>query len=145
MHKKEVIRKRHSNRVYPPKFCSKPDCSEEFVPTDSRQIYCSKQHQIDANNDRRKIVDSYESDFNKGAKNNRKISIKVYNSPEYKSRGFIHYSILKYEGYDFDIFHSIKKDAASGVEVKFCFEYGLLLTNPEKQMFKIVKIESHEI
>ena len=68
MHKKEVIRKRHSNRVYPPRYCSKPDCGEEFVPTDARQIYCSKQHQIDANNDRRKSVNFYELVFNKGAK-----------------------------------------------------------------------------
>ena len=145
MYKKEIIRKRYSNRVYPLKICSKQGCDNGFTPTDARQIYCCRQHQIDSNNDKRRIINSVESGFNKGAKNNRKISIKVSNSPEYKSRGSIHHSILKYEGYDFDIFHSIVKDEDYGVEVKVCYEYGLFLFDPEKQLFKIVKIEADEI
>ncbi len=145
MHKKEVLRKRYSNRVYPPKVCSKQSCDEEFVPTDARQIYCCRQHQIDANNDRRKQIDSFELNFNKGAKNNRKILFQVINSEEYRANGYVHSAVLKYLNYDFDNFHSIYIDEFSGVEVKFCFEYGLYLFDVEKQLFKIVNNDNHEI
>lgn len=145
MNQKKVIRKRHSNREYSPKLCAKPDCGLEFIPTDARQKYCSRQHQIDANNDKRKIVDSYESRFKKGVKSNRQILFQVYNSEEYKTNGHVHSVVLKYLNYDFDNFHSIIIDEFSGVEVKFCFEYGLYLFNVEKQLFKIVKIETYEI
>ena len=145
MHKKEVIKRRHSNRVYPPRYCSKPDCGEEFVPTDSRQIYCSKQHQIDANNDRRKAVNSYELLFNKLVKSNRQTLFQIFNGDEYMTKGCVHATVLKYLNYDFDIFHSIIVDEYSGLEVKFCFEYGLCLVNVEKQLFKIVKNTTHGI
>lgn len=145
MQKKEITRKQYSNRVYPPKICSKQDCNEEFVPTDARQIYCCRQHQIDENNDRRKIVDSYESRFNKVAKSNRQILFQVFNSEEYIENGYVHSVILKYLNYDFDNFHSIIIEEYSGVEVKFCFEYGLYLFNVEKQLFKIVKNDNNEI
>ncbi|MEY4964129.1 MAG: hypothetical protein RLZZ323_1448 [Bacteroidota bacterium] len=145
MRKKEVIRKRHSNRVYPPKFCLKPECNEEFVPTDARQIYCCRQHQIDASNDRRKSVNSYELEFNKAAKNNRQTLFKVSNSDLYRKSGYVHHAVLKYLSYDFDIFHSIIINEDSGVEVKFCFEFGLFLFDVEKNLFKIVKKNTHEI
>lgn len=145
MRTKEVTKKRYSNRVYPPKFCSKPDCNEEFFPTDSRQIYCSRQHQIDTNNDRRKSINSYELKFNKVAKNNSKTLFKIYNSEEYRTTGYVHHAVLKYLSYDFDNFHSIIIDEFSGVEVKFCFEYGLFLFDVEKQLFKIVKNDTYEI
>ncbi len=145
MDKKEIIRKRYSNRVYPPKICSKQDCNEEFIPTDSRQIYCCRQHQIDSNNDKRKIVDSFESIFNKTAKSNKQILFQVFNSDEYIKNGYVHAAVLKYLNFDFDIFHSIIVDEYSGVEVKFCYEFGFCLINVEKQLFKIVKNNNHEI
>ncbi len=145
MQKKEFTRKRYSNRVYPPKICLKQGCVEEFIPTDARQIYCCRQHQIDSNNDKRKIVDSYESRFKKVAKSNKQILIQVFNSEEYRIKGFVHSAVFKYLNYDFDIFHSIIIDEEYGVEVKFCFEYGLHLINVEKQLFKIVKNNNHEI
>ena len=145
MHKKEVIKRRLSNRVYPPRYCSKPDCGEEFVPIDARQIYCSKQHQIDVNNDRRKSVNIHELRFNKVAKNNRKTLFQIYNSEEYRTKGYVHHAVLKYLSFDFDNFHSIIIDEFSGVEVKFCFEYGLFLFDVEKQLFKIIKNTTHGI
>jgi hypothetical protein len=87
MHKKEIKRKRYSNRVYPPKICSKQGCNEEFIPTDARQIYCCRQHQIDSNNDKRKIVDSFESIFNKAARSNKQILFQVFNSHQYVKMG----------------------------------------------------------
>ena len=70
MIKKKTSRQRVSNRTYPPKLCKKPDCNFEFIPTDGRQVYCNAQHRIDSNNDKRKIIDKFESDFNKKARNN---------------------------------------------------------------------------
>ncbi|WP_304196471.1 hypothetical protein [Flavobacterium alvei] len=142
MIKKEFKRTRHSNRVYPPKLCKKPDCNLEFIPTDARQIYCSKQHQIDSNNDKRKIVDSIEKDFTKAAKNNRRILIKILNSEEYKKRGCIDYSILRYEGYDFNVFHTVKFELKTKREVKFCYDYGIWLSDSEKNNYKIIKFEN---
>lgn len=142
MIKKEFKRTRHSNRVYPPKLCQKPDCNLEFIPTDARQIYCSKQHQIDSNNDKRKIVDSIEKDFTKAAKSNKRILIKILSSEEYKTRCYIHYSILRYEGYDFDIFHTIKLDEKTKREVKFCYDYGIWLLDSEMKYYKIIKLEN---
>ena len=40
----------------------------EFIPTDGRQVYCSSQHRIDSNNDKRKVIDKIESDFKKKSK-----------------------------------------------------------------------------
>jgi hypothetical protein len=139
MIQKEVTRTRHSNRVYPTRICEKPDCNLEFIPTDARQIYCSGQHRIDNNNDKRKIVDSIEKDFTKTAKNNKRILIKIFNSEEYKKYGFIQYSILKYEGYDFGVFHNAKIEEKTGREIKFCYDYGILLLDSEKRNYKIYK------
>ena len=145
MQKKEITRKRYSNRVYPPKICSKQDCNKEFIPTDARQIYCCRHHQIDSNNDKRKIVDLFESIFIKAAKSNKQILFQVFNSDEYMKNGYVHSAVLKYLNFDFDIFHSIIVDEYSGVEVKFCYEYGFYLFNVEKQLFRIVKNNNYEI
>ena len=142
MNKKEIKRTRHSNRVYPPKFCQKPDCNLEFIPTDSRQIYCSKQHQIDTNNDKRKKVDSIEKNFTKIAKNNNRILIKIDSSEEYKTRGYVHSSILKHDSYNHGVFHFVKFESETNREVKFCFDYGLMLIDSEKYIYKIIKIET---
>lgn len=142
MIKKEFKRTRHSNRVYPPKLCQKPDCNLEFIPTDARQIYCSKQHQIDSNNDKRKIVDSIEKDFTKAAKSNKRILIKVRSSREYQNIGYINHSILRYEGYDFDVFHTIKIEEKTNREVKFCYDYGICLVDSENKNYKIIKLEN---
>jgi hypothetical protein len=142
MRKNEIKRTRHSNRVYPLKFCQKSDCVFEFTPTDARQIYCSRQHQIDSNNDKRKTVDSIEKDFTKTAKSNKLILIKIYNSIEYKMRGCIHYSILRYEGFNHNVFHSLKFDRDTKREVKFCYDYGLWLLDSEKDIYEIIKLET---
>jgi hypothetical protein len=142
---KNKLKKRTSNRHYPIRKCKKTDCNQGFIPSDARQIYCCRQHQIDASNDRRRSINSYELVFNKGAKNNKQTLLQIYSSEEYKKKGYVHYSVLQYLNYDFDIFHSIIIDEEYRVEVKFCFEYGLYLINVEKQLFKIVKNDNHEI
>ncbi|MGL2963845.1 hypothetical protein ACSVH2_08525 [Flavobacterium sp. RSB2_4_14] len=141
MKNRKVI-KRVSNRRYPIRYCKKQDCNEAFIPTDARQIYCCEQHRIDYNNDKRKIVDKIESDFTKKAKNNKSILIKILNSKEYIRDGVINISILQYEGYDFGIFHSIKIEEKTKKEMKFCYEYGVLLKDSENKNYIIYKQES---
>lgn len=140
MNKKETKRTRYSNRTYLTRLCQKTDCNSDFIPTDSRQIYCSKQHQIDANNDKRKLVDLIEKNFTKIAKNNKRILIKIINNEDYKMQGHIEYAILKYEGFNHDIFHSIKLESRTNREVKFCYDYGLMLVDSVKNIYKIYKI-----
>jgi hypothetical protein len=45
-------KRRESKRRYPEQSCA--HCGMSFIPTDSRQKYCSKQHGIDYRNDDRK-------------------------------------------------------------------------------------------
>jgi len=134
---KNLQKKRTSKRTYPTRICIKPDCTSEFVPTDSRQVYCSKQHRIDTHNDKRKIVDKFENEFRTKAKNNKIILMKIFCCEEYNLNGYINHSILKYEGYDFSIFHIKKFEIKSNREIAFCYNYGLLLIDSENKNYKI--------
>jgi hypothetical protein len=143
--RKKVPGTRVSNRRYPARKCQKADCDTTFIPTDSRQLYCSKQHQIDQNNDRRKVVDKIESTFTKKAKKNRAILIKIFNSKEYKNYSVIHYSILDYEGFDFTVYHNSFIVDSTNRELKVCFDYGIMLSDSEKQYYKIINIQPYGI
>jgi hypothetical protein len=138
MKKKIQKRQRFSNRTYPPKLCKKQDCNTEFVPTDGRQVYCNAQHRIDNNNDKRKVIDKIESDFNKTARKNERILIKISKSLTFQMTGKVHASLLEYEGYDHSIYHRNQIDKKSKREIKFCFNYGLTLTESDQHFFNII-------
>jgi hypothetical protein len=104
---KKELKKRTSNRRYPIRTCKKPDCNEGFIPTDARQVYCSEQHRIDFNNDRRKLKELIDISFLKIVKKNRTVLHKIASSYFYKKNGFTHKSLLEYEGYDFNKYHQI--------------------------------------
>ena len=144
MIKKNSIKKRFSNRTYPRKLCKKPDCNMEFVPTDGRQVYCSSQHRIDSNNDKRKVTEKIESDFTSRAKSNEKILIKIIGSPFYIKNGFTHSIFLEHEYYDFETFHFIEYDEETDREIQFCYKHGIFLIDAEKKHFKIIKKEKNE-
>ena len=144
MIKKNSINKRFSNRTYPRKLCKKPDCNLEFVPTDGRQVYCSSQHRIDSNNDKRKVIDKIENDFISRAKSNEKILIKIIGSPFYIKNGFTHSIFLDHEGYDFETFHFIEYDEETDREIQFCYKHGIFLIDAERKYFKIIIKEKNE-
>lgn len=144
MIKKNSIKQRFSNRTYPRKLCKKSDCNMEFVPTDGRQVYCSAQHRIDSNNDKRKVIDKIESDFTSRAKTNEKILIKIIASPFYIKNGFTHSIFLEHEGYDFETFHCIEFDEETNREIQFCYRHGIYLIDTEKKHFKIIIKEKNE-
>ena len=142
MKKKNPKRQRVSNRTYPPKLCKKPDCNFEFIPTDGRQVYCNAQHRIDSNNDKRKIIDKFESDFNKKARNNKLVLIKIEKSVYYFKSGVANKSLLLYEGYDFGVYHKKGREKGTNREVLICFDYGLVLVDANNENYKIDKIEN---
>jgi hypothetical protein len=140
MIKKNSIKQRFSNRTYPQKLCKKPDCNTEFVPTDGRQVYCSSQHRIDSNNDKRKVIDKIESDFKKKAKKNKHIMIKISESAYYIKSGFVNKTLLIYEGFEFPIYHRKQIDSETNREVQICYDYGLVLIDGENDNYKIEKL-----
>lgn len=142
---KKVPGTRVSNRRYPARNCQKEDCSTEFIPTDSRQLYCCEQHRIDQNNDKRKSVNKIETTFTRQAKNNRAILMKIFNSKEYKNKSVIHYSVLDYEGFDFTVYHHSLIDNNTNRELKVCYDYGIMLSDSENQYYKIINKQTHGI
>lgn len=141
MIKKNSIKKRFSNRTYPRKFCKKPECNMEFIPTDGRQVYCSSQHRIDSNNDKRKVVDRFESAFKIKAKKNRLVLKKIFESDFYKQHGFVQKALLSYEGYEFPIYHRKEREKETNREILVNYEYGLILIDASKEIYKIDIIE----
>jgi hypothetical protein len=133
-------RQRFSNRTYPPKLCKKQDCNTEFVPTDGRQVYCNAQHRIDSNNDKRKVIDKIESDFNKKAKKNKQIMIKIKGSVNYIKSGVTNKSLLLYEGFEFPIYHRKQIDSDTNREIQICYDYGLILIDAKNDNYIIEKI-----
>jgi hypothetical protein len=140
--KKKEKRVRVSNRTYPPKLCKKQDCNLEFIPTDARQVYCCSQHRIDCNNDKRKLIDKFESEFAKKAKKNRFVLIKISESDFYKKRGYVEKGLLVYEGYEFPIYHNKEREKETDREILVCYEYGLILLDARKELYKIDLIEN---
>jgi hypothetical protein len=138
MYEEKVIKRRISNRTYPPRYCVKPDCNNEFIPNDARQKYCCEQHRIDANNDKRRIINEIEAGFTKRAKNNERILIKICSSPLYLKYKCINHWILEHEGYDFETFHYLEFDVETGFEIQFCYKHGILLIDAEKKYFKVI-------
>ena len=137
---KKLNQKRASNRTYPPKLCKKNDCNLEFIPTDGRQVYCNAQHRIDSNNDKRKVIDELESEFNKKAKNNKQALMKIEKSLSYLKSGVVSKSLLIYEGYDFGIYHRKQIEISTNREIQICYDYGLILIDAFKEYYKIVKL-----
>jgi hypothetical protein len=133
--------KRISNRTYPSKLCKKDGCKAEFIPTDGRQVYCCSQHRIDSNNDKRKVIDKFESEFTIKAKKNRFVLIKISASDYYKKRGYVEKGLLVYEGYELPVYHSKELEHGTDREILVCYEYGLILIDASKEIYKIDIIE----
>lgn len=137
---KSKLKKRTSNRCYPIRKCKKPDCQDEFIPSDARQIYCCEQHRVDFNNDRRKLKESIDTDFLKNVKKNKAILFKIASSDFYINNSYAHLSLLEYEGYDFKIYHKKEINQTAKNEVYICYSYGLECIEPTRGNFSIKHI-----
>lgn len=143
--KKNILKKRVSNRRYPLRMCKKPDCQEGFVPSDSRQIYCCDQHRIDFNNDKRKQKEAITVLFLKKLKSNRDILKKIKSCAFYKKYGYATKFILDHEDYDFDSFNHMFYNEKTGREVHVCYEFTLELIDSTKQNFLIKNTLDYEL
>jgi hypothetical protein len=143
--KKNTIKKRVSNRRYPERICKKPDCQENFVPTDARKIYCCDQHRVDFNNDKRKLKEAINVCFLKNAKSNRNILEKAKKSHYYKKNGYITKQFLDYDGYDFRTYLQVIINNKTGREVHVCYDYCIELIDAIKQIFSIKNTSDYEL
>jgi hypothetical protein len=143
--KKNLLDKRISKRRYPIRKCKKPDCQEDFVPSDSRKIYCCEQHRVDFNNDKRKQKEAITNLFLKKIKSNEAILEKIKISDFYNERKGVFKLLLDYEYYDFKYYHQIIINKKTGYEAHVCFGYILELVDPEKQFFIIKKTSENEL
>lgn len=140
-HKKRRI----SNRIYPIRKCKKTDCQEDFIPSDSRQIYCCEQHRIDFNNDKRKQKEAITILFLKKIKKNGAILKKILSSSYYKKHKCVNKSLLDYEDYDFNFYHKITINYSTGNEGHICFGFALELIDPINQIFTITNMFTNEL
>jgi len=121
------VKKRVSNRVYPPRICLQ--CEEKFTPTDARQVYCCEQHRIDFNNDKTKAISKYDKILIKGIKNNYDVISKIITSPFYQQNGKFNRSLLDYEGFDFSQYHKKVINKQTNAEILICYDLGIECTN----------------
>lgn len=104
-------------------------------------MYCNAQHRIDSNNDKRKVIDELESEFNKKAKNNKQILKKNEESVYYIKNGYTHLIFLEHENYDCSSFHRVVYNEEYKREINYCYEYGIMMLDTEKKQFLIFKNE----
>ncbi len=135
---------RVSNRRYAVKNCQKSDCNAEFIPTDSRHKYCCRQHRIDYQNDKRKEEVKIHNDFANKVKKNKAILAKIFNSNEYQKWNRIHVDVLKYEDYDFRVYHNTMIQEFTKRELKICFDHAIMLIDSEKQFYQILNQGNYE-
>ena len=143
--KKNILKKRVSNRRYPLRKCKKPDCQVNYVPTDARQIYCCEQHRVDFNNDKRKLKESINIVFTKKGKSNRDILKKIQSCAYYKKHGHATKFLLDHEDYDFNFFHQMFINEKTKREVYVCYEFTLELIDATHQYFLIKNTLDYEL
>ena len=115
--------KRFSNRTYPERICLQ--CSELFIPTDARQLFCCTQHRIDYNNDRRKIKDAPMRAISDELKKNDAVLKKASGSLERLRQKSVSKDLLQYDGYDFKVSSSVSINNETGKKVYWNIIYGI--------------------
>ena len=78
--------------------------------------------------------------FNKKAKKNKQVLVKIEKSENYLKSEVANKSLLKYEGYDFGIYHRKQIETNTNREVQICYDYGLILIDAFNKNYKIVKL-----
>jgi len=117
-----VIEKR-SKRTYPKQKC--PFCKEFFVPTDSRQIYCSQQHRINFNNVNYKQTEAHIREHNKLLKQNAAILKKLKERQKQLLWANVPSHLLEYEGFQREVFNRRSKNENLKYPIYWYLDYGL--------------------
>lgn len=119
------MKKRISNRRYPPRTCKKSDCGEVFIPTNKKQVYCCAQHRIDHNNDIRDIKAQPVLELDKKLAHNQKVLEKIFTSSKrFKTTSF-NLALLEYEGFNFNSSTDITINSSTSKEIHWNYHYGL--------------------
>ena len=138
----EKLRKRISNRRYPPKACKKPDCRDNFTPRDAKQKFCCEQHRIDYNNDLRKERNKELNEYNNKLLKNQAILKKMYERNQQLPYLSITYSLLEYEDFDFDCNSKEEVHINAKEIIVWSLGYGIELKDATAQTFIIHKKEN---
>ena len=93
-----------------------------------------------SDSDKRKIIDEVESNFNKKARNNKLVLMKIESSVNYIKSGVANKTLLLYEGYEFSIYHRKQIETITKREIQICYDYGLILIDALNENYKIVKL-----
>ena len=134
---KRVAKIRVSKRTFPQKKC--PQTGIEFIPTDKRQVYVSKQAQIDHNNDQRAIKQKELNEFTTRLKVNRDVLKKGFEKLEELKQNAIGKDLLLFAGLDFSTYSRIEKNSRTGMLVYWSVDYGIEGLNNDNKTFIIHK------
>lgn len=130
------LNKRNSKRRYPEKICKQ--CNLSYIPKDARQVFCSPQHRIDYNNDKRKVDDKPYKELKLIIKRNFSILQSIFNSTYYQKHNAVHESLLLQQEFQFNHFNQTHISSLSGNKILFTFDFGLEFIGDENN--KIYKI-----
>ena len=134
---KRVAKIRVSKRTFPPKKC--PQTGIEFIPTDKRQVYVSKQAQIDHNNDQRAIKHKELNEFTSRLKVNRDVLKKGFEKLEELKQNSIGEDLLLFAGLDFSTYSSREINSRTGMPIYWSVDYGIEGLNIDNKTFIIHK------
>lgn len=128
---------RFSNRVYPERKCL--HCGFSFVPKDRRQLYCSKQHKIDAGNDKRILMNRTRFRNEKHLRTiDRTLEALEARMTKLKLKT-ISLNELLLAGIDrFDLLVE-QSQGENNVIIRWFYEYGLQVVDQKATIFRIVK------
>lgn len=128
---------RKSYRTYEPRIC--PQTGLEFIPTHKKQMYASRQAQIDHNNDQRAIKNKEVNKFTSLLKVNREILRKADAKLIELKQHAICKDLLVFSGYDLNAFSSRQLNSKSGQTVYWSMDYGIEGLDIENKSFIIHK------
>jgi hypothetical protein len=129
--------RRISNRCYPEMECSNPECQILFTPHDRRQIFCEDQCRVNYYNDKRHANDNSRFADEKIARLNNKILAIIWKKVTHLKKKIVQKSILEWEGFRFDSQVMITKNAKTGNNILWYYDFGLELVDTKDGLFEI--------
>jgi hypothetical protein len=128
---------RKSNRTYDPRIC--PQTGLKFIPTHKKQMYSSRQAQIDYNNDQRAIRNKEVNKFTSVLKVNREILRMAHEKLIELKQHAVSKDLLVFSGFDLNAFSNRQLNSKSGQTVYWSMDYGIEGLDIENKSFIIHK------
>ncbi len=126
---------KRSKRTYPKRKC--PFCKELYIPADSRQVYCCRQHQINFNNDRYKKREAPIREQYLLLKQNAAILKKIKERLEQLGLDNVTKDLLVYEGFQREIFDHLNYSQITKQPIYWSLGYGLESKDSKSEIFII--------